>query len=60
MRYHLHFPHSTHDVVHLVAMMAAAALIVGIPVLVEYYIFNTAYVDPLQGTRQMIMTPFAR
>jgi hypothetical protein len=59
MRSDLHFPHSTQDVAHLVAIMAAA-LIVGIPVLVEYFILNSAYLDPPQSTRQMIMMPFAR
>jgi hypothetical protein len=60
MRYKLHFPHSTQDVLHLAAMLVVAAIIVGGLVLVEYYIINRFYVDPLQNTRPMIIAPVAR
>ena len=60
MLYNLHIPHLTHDVAHLVVAIAAVVLIIGLAVLVEYFVFNSAYLDPLHSTRQMIMTPFAR
>ena len=64
----LHFPHSTQDVVHLVAMIAAAALIVGIPVLAEYFIINSAYLrsarehaaDDLDAIRALVETTETR
>lgn len=60
MRHSIHTPHFGHDAVHLAAVIAVLAAILGMTILSSYLAFDSGGSEALINTRPMILTPLPR